>query len=105
MSAAKKMALVGDAAVHWTKRPENAKKVKLMLRRRQLTRAATQRNKNSAVLPPSTPESQHAVPQDVFAYALGYLECWLESYAKSASVSPEALAARMGEVLSVKSRR
>ncbi len=97
MSAAKKVALVVDAPVHWTLRPENKKKVQAMLKKRAATR---KRNKRAALPPTRTTPHDDAIPQDTFAYALGYLECWVEAYAKSAGVPSEALAAKLGAVLS-----
>jgi hypothetical protein len=102
MSTAKKMRLVGSKPVHWTKRPENAERVKKMVKKREASR---KRNKRAAAHTPTTEQANGTtISEDVFAYALGWTECWITTYAASAGVPPEALAARMGEVLSVKNR-
>ncbi len=84
--------------IHWTNRPENKAKLKKMLRAAAVTRA----KKNAAQ---STPATETGIPDDTFAYALGHVECWLDTYAKSAGVPAAALTARLGKVLQSKASR
>lgn len=87
--------------VHWTQRPENKEKIRKMREKANRTR---KRHQQSTTHP--SPRASHVadIAQDTFAYALGHVECWIEIYAKSSGVSAESLAAKLGAVLSVKSR-
>lgn len=96
---------------HWTKRPENRAKVAKMIAKGKKT-AKKKKNgvkKHAAmqVTPKPSSENSHAsiIPQDTFAYALGFIECWIETYAKSASIPSETFAAKLGKVLQHKNSR
>jgi hypothetical protein len=79
---------------HWTQTPAGRKKMARVARNSHRAR------KKAAPTPkPETSPHGHSLPHDVVAYALGHLECWIDAFAKSAGVSPEALAARLGAVL------
>lgn len=93
--------VVKTTKLHWTQRPENKAKVLAMAKRGRRTRKAQKRARTSI---PHPETNAGDIPQDTFAYALGYIECWLEAYAKSAGIPSEALAAKLGKVLQVKSR-
>ena len=80
--------------IHWTHRPENKEKLKAM------SRKAAQTRKNGK----TTAQDTDAIPEATFAYALGHIECWVDTFAKSAGVPPAALAAQLGAILSRKSR-
>lgn len=79
--------------VHWTQ----TRKGKARLAEIAAARRTTLTQENATHAP--------SIPKDTFAYALGHVECWIDTYAKSAGVSAEALASRLGSVLSGKNRR
>lgn len=91
------------------KRDDVAKKWKISST--ALDRLAADHNipsrRGSASAAPTPPSNGHTerIPEGIFAYALGHIESWIETYAKSASVSGEALAAELGAVLHRKTRR
>jgi hypothetical protein len=80
---------------HWTQTRAGKAKLAAAHAKAAQTRAAR-----------STPttEKPHAsdIPHDTLAYALGHVECWLDTFAKSAGVSAETLTARVGAVLHLK---
>ena len=88
-------------SLHWTQRPENKEKLKASHRKAVRSKKAAR----TVVSTPTTQTSVTTVPEDTFAYALGFVECWIQTYASSAGVSSEALASRMGKVLQGKSSR
>jgi hypothetical protein len=86
--------------LHWTQRPENKAKVQAMARRGSKTRNAAKKKNGSQQKP--KPETQNGINvefEKAFAYALGYVECWIENYSQSTAVPAEALASRLGKVL------
>lgn len=112
--AAKEQPDKGDPKkkVHWTRRPENKAKLAKMVKRSAAAKKAIRKaaKKNGKANPGQKsklkPHDDGAdIPQDTFAYALGHIECWIETFSKSAGVSAEALAARLGSVLRSKNSR
>lgn len=89
------------AKAHWSQTRRGKQIIKESNRRRRLRRAQK----------PTTPTQRHVhdnspeIDAATFSYALGHVECWIQTFARSASVPEEALAARLGEVLSGKVRR
>lgn len=81
-----------EKRIHWTQTPKG----KAIL----AAKKATQTGKKNVKT-----KEEDRVPEGIFAYALGHIEGWIEFYAKSASVSPSALAAELGAVLHRKTRR
>lgn len=81
------------ARVHWTQTPKG----KALLAKR---RAA----KRQTVYASEKPDTSLRQSPD-FAYALGFIECWIQTYAASSGLSGEALTAELGAVLSRKARR
>src|SRR5262245_25074529 len=45
------------------------------------------------------------IPETTLAYALGHLQSWIETYARSSGVSSAALAYRLGQLLQRSARR
>lgn len=105
--------------IHWTKDPANKEKLReirlkgaatLARNRAQEKKNAKQSGKNKATAKPKpTPSGElPSVPlieEGIFSYALGWIESWLDSYAKAAGVPSETLATGLGKVLSSKSKR
>lgn len=79
---------------------KNGEKYKLSPETRQRMAAAQRKRFGKKEVKADAPEIDEAT----FAYALGYTECWLATYAAAAGVSTGALAARVGKVLHGKAR-
>lgn len=95
---------------HWTQRPENKARVQAMLKKASAAKQASKKNRPKARQSTLSQKVDHVEARDriqegVFSYALGYVECWISTFAASADVSAEALAAELGAVLSRKVRR
>lgn len=91
---------------HWTQKPENKAKLAAMVKRSVKAKKTNRKNgAHKQPKPKPQPKPHENIPEEVFAYSLGYIECWLETFAKSAGVPSETLAARLGQVLHSKSRR
>lgn len=95
--------------VHWTKRPENKAKVAAMIAKGKRTSKKAKTTKHSTIRRQTNdaPARREIAIEEtpVFAYALGHVEAWLETYAKSADISSETLASKLGKVLQLKARR
>lgn len=100
--------------IHWTQRPENKARVKASLKKahaakqvnkKKRAQAKKQSPSSSTPAKASHVKVRERIQEGVFSYALGHVECWIATYAASADVSAEALAAELGAVLSRKVRR
>ena len=97
--------------MHWTKTPEGREKMSKALRKfHRKKKNGTHTQKHAAPKVPSKPSSKNThvkniIPQDTFAYALGYIECWIETFAKSAGLPSETFATELGKVLQHKNSR
>lgn len=89
--------------LHWTQRPGGKERLSAAVK------ASYRKKKRELNLVKESPNAQpprsEAIPSDVRAYALGYIECWVQAYAASAGVSGETLTAELGEILRGKGRR
>ena len=89
---------------------ENGEKFKLSLATRRRMAAAQKKRfaakKAGRVVASRRKEVSDAplIEEGTFSYALGYVECWLQTYAAAAGVPHGTLAARVGKVLQVKAR-
>lgn len=100
-----------EKKLHWTKRPENKAKLAKMVKKSVAAKKAIRNGKQpKATKPKAAPKPQptnngSGIPEDTIAYALGHVECWIETFAKSAGVPSEALAFELGTVLRGKNGR
>jgi hypothetical protein len=87
--------------LHWTQTPEG--KAKLA---KNTARAWKQRRAKTTIKTEPTSHGTFTIKDSpIFAYALGHVTAWVETYAKSAGVPYEALATELGKILQVKARR
>lgn len=85
---------------HWTQTP--AGKAKLA----KNTRRAWQKRKTTTLHAEPTSHGTFSIKDSpIFSYALGHVEAWLDTYAKSAGVPVEVLTTELGKVLQGKARR
>ena len=94
--------MASKSKLHWTQRPENRAKVQRMATR--AGRASARRRTGRPTPPPRQETTHDGIEEGTFGYALGWIECWLGTYASAAGVSQSALAARVGAVLHRKAR-
>lgn len=96
--------------MHWTQ----TAKGKAILKRRSARIIAKNKSKtarrtiakaNSTSRNTAHVNSSQQIDPSAFSYALGWTECWLQTFAQGAAVPPELLAAGVGKVLSSKNRR
>jgi hypothetical protein len=87
---------------HWTQTKAGKAKLAQSLKKSWAARKSTPntvtRNSDASI-------RQEEIPTDVFAYALGFVECWIDTFAKGAHLPPELLARQLGAILSIKSKR
>lgn len=88
-----------DKKPHWSQTPEGRAKMSRIMKARHRKLKHAQETRRD----PRPPKED--IPSDVFAYALGRIEAWIEAYAQSAGVPPGPLASKLGQVLHRKSGR
>lgn len=96
---ARKQIARASRAKHWSQTARGRALIRESNKRR--SRSHTTQARRSHVHVSTHPQVDDAT----FSYALGHVECWIQAFAASAAVPAEALATRLGEVLSGKVRR
>jgi hypothetical protein len=95
---------------HWTQTPEGKKRQSERMARWHAEQGHNGHGKRSRRRKPQQTRETNAtsttpdIDEAIFAYALGYIESWISTYAASAGVPANALASRVGKVLHSKTR-
>lgn len=99
--------------LHWTQRPENRDKLMRMVRRgAKANQAKAKKPQKRKYTKKPTPTPNHAtnthpasaIPPEIIAYGLGYVESWLAVFSQSAGVPQSTLAYELGTALRAKGR-
>jgi hypothetical protein len=101
-----------EKKIHWTQTDAGKAKMAKAQKKSWQTRRKNGTHTKKTKVPSSTRHRHDVVASKeariqetpTFAYALGHIECWIATYAASAGVPAESLAAELGKVLQLKAR-
>ncbi len=93
--------------LHWTQTPEGRARIAAVARKGHRTRKAKAKAKQTkprGAVPHAT-KAPERIDDGTFAYAHGYLTCWIDQYAARKGVPAGSLTAELGAVFQRQARR